>query len=395
MITNGRHVMMKRRCGRWLGTIGLCAVLAAPALGAVLPDSERLGHAKDLIGDEQWQPAIRELKAAAADPAEASQDEVLFWLAHCQNQTRDAAAAIETIQRLERGYPRSPWLKPARSLRIEIAQRLRRNDVLWFTAAPPPPAAPPTPPAPPAARTPPPAATSAVPPTPPAPPVPPDPWMPERFMPDTDLRIQALGSLMQTDAVRVIPMLREIALTGHDADEARRALFMLAQSHRPEARATVVEMATSGPELVRVAAVRALGGLGGPAVSSELLRVYATANERVKYQVVLSLGQRDAVPALMHIAQSETDARLRDAAIVRLGEAGGRAELAQLYARQRASAADMKSPIIAGLFNARADVELIRLADRETDPAAKEEILARLRLLGTPAARAYLAARPR
>ncbi len=388
MITNGRHVMMKRRCGRWLGAIGLCAVLGAPALGAVLPDSERLGHAKDLIGDEQWQPAIRELKAAAADPAEAGQDEVLFWLAHCQNQTRDAAAAVDTIQRLERGYPRSPWLKPARSLRIEIAQRLRRNDVLWFTAAPPPPEAPPAPPAPPAA-------VSAVPSTPPVPPLPPDPWMPERFMADTDLRIQALGSLMQTDAVRVIPMLRDIALTGHDADEARRALFMLAQSHRPEARATVVEMATSGPELVRVAAVRALGGLGGPAVSSELLRVYATANERVKYQVVLSLGQRDAVPALMHIAQSETDARLRDAAIVRIGEAGGRAELAQLYARQRASAADMKKPIIAGLFNARADDELIRLAERETDPAVKAEILARLRLLGTPAARAYLATRPR
>lgn len=127
--------------------------------------------------------------------------------------------------------------------------------------------------------------------------------MPERFMPDTDLRIQALGSLMQTDAVRVIPMLREIALSGDDADDARRALFMLAQSHRPEARATVVEMASSGPEPVRVAAVRALG--------------------------------------------------------------------------------------------ARADDELIRLADRETDPAARAEILARLRLLGTPAAKAYLAARRR
>lgn len=55
----------------------------------------------------------------------------------------------------------------------------------------------------------------------------------------------------------------------------------------------------------------------------------------------------------------------------------------------------MKKPIIAGLFNARADDELIRLADREKDPAARAEILARLRLLGTSAAKAYLAARPR
>ncbi len=213
-------------------------------------------------------------------------------------------------------------------------------------------------------------------------------------MPDTDLRIQALGSLMQTDALRVIPMLKEIALAGGDAADARRALFVLAQSRQPEARATVVEMATTGPEPVRVAAVRALGSLGGPAVSSALLKVYDTADARVKYQVVMSLGQREAVPALMRIAESEGDPRLRDAALARLGEAGGRAELAALYARQRAGAA-IKKPIIAGLFNAQADEELIRLAGREKDPAARAEIVARLRLLGTPRARAYLETLPR
>lgn len=359
------------------------------------PDSDRLDRAKDLIGDEQWIPAIRELAAAAGDPAERSRDEALFWLAHCQSQARDTAAAVATIQRLERDYPRSRWVKPARSLRIELAQRLRRNDVLWYTAAPPPP-----PPAPPPAR------PSAVPPAPPVagvpppavplpPPPPPSPWVPEHFEPDMDLRIQALGSLMQSDAVRVIPMLRDIALSADDAGEARRALFLLAQSGRPEARATVLDMARTGPEPVRVAAVRELGRLGGPTIATELLQVYDGANERVKYQVVMSLGQRAAAPALMRIAQSETDRHLREAAIRRLGEAGGREELTTLYFRHRSGGPELKRPIVAGLFNAQADEALIRILEAERDPGVRQDIVERLRLLGTPRARAYLEAHPR
>jgi hypothetical protein len=388
----------------WMGALCLCGLLLGPVRPEAAAESQRLDRAKDLISDEQWVRAIRELKAAADDPKEAARDEALFWLAHCESQARDTAAAVGTIQRLERNYPRSRWVKPARSLRIEIAQRLRRNDVLWYTAAPPP--APPEPPEPPpavvrhpGAPTPvaaPPAPRGAVqpPPPPPAAPLPPPPaeWMFEGSFPDTDLRIQALGSLMRTDALRVIPMLKDIALTGtSNPGEARRALFLLAQSSRADARATVVEVAKTGPEPVRLAAVRELGRLDGPAVPGQLMQVYETANSPVKYQIVMSLGQRDAVPALMRIAQSETDRGLRAMAIATLGEAGGREQLSVLYARLVGGSAEVKRPIILGLFNAQADEELIRIAERERDPEARAEILAKLRLLGTARAQAYLA----
>lgn len=421
--------MGTHRLGRWGGRLALGAVLAgggvAPAGAAAAahtaiadpgarsdlgdapdgtgvdagrpPDSARLDRAKDLIGDEQWPAAIRELEAAAADPDERNRDEALFWLAHSQSQARDTTAAVATIQRLEREYPRSRWVKPARSLRIELAQRLRRNDVLWYTAAPPPPPPPPsrpagTPPAPPA-----PGAGSAPRglPIPPPPPPPPVAWIPEHFQPDMDLRIQALGSLMETDALKVIPMLRDIALRVEDAGEARRALFLLAQSRRPEARATVLDMARTGPEPVRVAAVRELGRLGGPAIATDLLDVYRDGDARVKYQVVMSLGEREATPALLRIAQSETDVRLREAAIRRLADVGGREALAALYKRARPGGADLKRSIVTGLFNAQADEELIRIADGEHDAAARREILERLQRLDTPRARAYLQAHPR
>ena len=214
--------------------------------------------------------------------------------------------------------------------------------------------------------------------------------MPEGTRPDMDLRIQALGSLMQTDAPRVIPLLKEIALSGTSPGESRRALFLLAQSSRTDARATVLDVAKTGPEPVRLAAVRELGRLGGAAVSNELLQVYATANDRVKYQVVTSLGQRDAAAALMRIAQSEANPALRDAAIATLGDAGGREQLSALYARVQAASAATKRPILVGLFNAQAEDELIRIAEHERDPGAREDVLAKLRLLGTAKARAYL-----
>ena len=376
--------------------------------------SARLEKAKDYIADEQWQRAVVVLKAASVDPREKNKDEALFWLAHSLHQASDLAGAVETIAQLERNFPASRWVKPARSLRVELAQKLHREDVLWWTATlPPPPAQPMTPPAVPPS----PAAVPARPaggpgraapvrPTPaPAPPavtppparVPGSPWAQPHALPpvwvsehsvwDADLRIQALGGLIQTDAPRVIPMLRAIALQSENPGEASRAVFVLAQSGRPEAHSTVLEVAKRGAEPVSVAAVRELGRFGGPKVSDELLQVYVIANPRVKYQVVNSLGERAATNALLQIAQSESDSDLRDTAIVTLGQAGGRAQLRGLYGRGRL---EWKRPIIVGLFNARAEEELIQIAEKETDPAIRREILFRLRLLGTPKAREYV-----
>jgi hypothetical protein len=415
--------------------LGLVLGLAAPAQAAWTFEplqSPRLERAKDYIADEQWERAIEQLKAAAADARERHKDEALFWLAHSQHQARDLAAAVETISRLEKQHPASRWVKPARSLRVEIAQKLRRNDVLWWTAAPPAPPVPtmplgvatppavaapappprvmskppatPRPTAAPPAGTPPPPPAAGTPPAPqpaPAPrvftfdgrgavvtPRPSTVWIPSTsWDPDTNLRIQALGSLIQTDSARVIPILREIALESPDANEASRAIFVLAQSGRPEAQSTVIEVAKTGSELVQIAAVRELGRFGGPRAAEELLTVYALGNPRVKYQVVHSLGERSATTALLRIVETEKDRKLQETAIVRLGQAGAREQLVRFYSRARA---DLKRPIIMGLFNARAEDELIRIATQEKDPAIRAEALTRLRLLGTDKARAFV-----
>ncbi len=386
------------------------------AVAANAVESQRLQRAKDYIADEQWPRAIAELTAAAADAKETSKDEALFWLAHSYNQAGDSASALEAIRRLEADFGRSRWVKPARSLRIEIAHRLGRTDVLWWTAQPAPPA-PTVGPAPPAGAVPPPPPAPAprapfyrrplpVPPTPPetprppgavrpaaqpAPPAPRPPvvWVPEHFMPDLDLRIQALGGLVLTeDAPEAIAMLRSIALEVDTAGPARRALYAIARSKRPEARTAVVEVANSGHEPAQIAAVREMARFRDAQISGELLKVYSKAADPVKYQVVVSLGELAAAAPLLRIVESEANPLLRDTAIVTLAKApSGREHVRLLYEKVPV---ESRRWIIAGLFNARDEEGLIRIAEREQRPALRYEVLEKLRLLGTPRAKQYL-----
>ena len=412
----------------WLLAIATAA--AAPA-----PDSRRMGRAKDFIADEQWSRAIAELQAAAVDPKETNKDEALFWLAHSQHQVGDDASALQSIATLERTAPKSPWLKPAGSLRIEIAQRLRRDDVLWMMVAPPPappapvqPAAQPAPPsrfgtparsippAPPTATPPPPGvAPAAVPPTPPVPPTPapamirvrpvqrgtppvppalPEGWFPTTWSTfDMTMRVQALSSLVESHSDRAIPLLREIALDRNSPDEARQAVFVLAQSRRPEAQKTVVQVAREGAEPVRIAAVRELGRFDGPLISSELMQVYTMSNtpSRLKLQVVSSLGERADNVSLLHIVKSEPEPTVRDSAIVTLGRTGSRDQLRALYVQMpRAS----KPAVLMALFTAKDDDELIRIAQTERDPGLRARARQQLRLLATPKAVKYLEDHP-
>ena len=401
----------------WLGT---AAAAAAPA-----PDSKRLGRAKDYIADEQWARAVAELRAVVSNPKEPNRDEALFWLAHSAHQAGDQAEAIETIARLERDYPSSKWVRPARSLRIEIAQRLRRDDLLWWTAAPPPPPAPPaiavprpapTPPARPASarETPPPtppapfAGTPPSAPTPPPgavpseyrffrragalPPLPPDEsaiWIPAPFEPDTDLRIQALSGLLQNHPERVIPLLKEIALDRDNPADARRALFVLGQSTRPDAHSTILDVAKRGPVPVRVAAVRELGRVNTPNVSAELMQVYSSASDdtRIKREVVSSLGARADKAALLRIARTESDPFVRNTAIVTLGRTGAREQLATLYTQ---APRESRSAVLTALLAAKDEDQLIKIAETEKDVALRRQALRQLRLLGTPKALRYL-----
>ena len=72
---------------------------------------------------------------------------------------------------------------------------------------------------------------------------------------------------------------------------------------------------------------------------------------------------------------------------VTLGQAGGRDQLRVLY---QTASGDARRAIIVGLFNARAEDDLIRIAGQERDARLRAEAISYLRLLGTPKAKAFL-----
>ena len=424
----------------WLLTIGMA--VAAPA-----PDSRHMGLAKDYMDDEQWSRAIVELQAAVTDPKEANRAEALFWLAYSQHQIGDDSSALQSIATLDRTAPTSRWARPAHSLRIEIAQRLRRDDVLWMMVTPPrrrsrrsqvsrsrcgpgqrpvrprscrprrcrrrphrrrcrhpsrclpagrssaPATAPPAFHVRPGQR--------GVPPAPAPPAAPPWPagastefWFPLTAGPaDMTLRVQALSSLVDTHGDRAIPLLREIALDPNSPDEARQAVFVLGQSRRPDAQRIVVEVARQGAGPVRVAAVRALGGFDGPTISSELMQVYTMSGTptRLKRQVVSSLGERADNAALLRIVKSESEPTVRDFAIFTLGRTGARDQLRMVYA----DAPRVSRPaVLNALLTVKDDEELIRIARTEQDPMLRMRARQQLRLLATPKAIKFLEENP-
>ena len=210
---------------------------------------------------------------------------------------------------------------------------------------------------------------------------------------DTDLRIEAFAGLMESHGERVIPLLREIALDANSPDEARRAVFVLAQSRRADARNTVAEVARRGPEPVRLVAIRELGRSDDPRVSIELMQVYQLAGTpRVKRQVVWSLGERADNVSLLRIARAESDPGVRDTAIVTLGRLpDARVQLRVLYAQAPRTS---RNAVITALFAAKDEDELIRIAQAEREPLLRQRVREQLRLLGTPKALKFLADHP-
>jgi hypothetical protein len=324
-----------------LMVLSVVAPLAgAEPLGAAPAESERLDRAKDFIADERWTRAIAELRVVVADRKEPARDEAAFWLAHSLYQAGEPGEALSVIDALEREQPRSRWVKPARSLRIEIAHRLKRKDLLWKVATPPVPPPPPkaVPVGPGAPPPPPPAPIAGKPKRPRAAGVPPvaTAIAPEIALTwDIDLRIQALSGLMSSEAARVVPILREFALKAEDEAQARRAIYVLAQSNRADARSAIVEVARSGDEPRQVTAVKVLAYQGWPEAEQVLLDVYDGATPHVKRQVIRVFGNVGSRLQLRQLFNTSQDVELKHAIVNALFEAGATSELQRIAKQEK------------------------------------------------------------
>jgi len=282
-------------------------------------DDDRYDHAADKFQE------LAKLNGPQTDAA-------LYWKAYAENRLGKRDSALATIADLKRRFPQSRWQKDASALEIEVRQSNGQ------------------------------------------------PSHPE-MQSDDELKMLALQGLMNGDPQRGISILETI-LNGSGSPKLKsRALFMAAQSGRPEVREVLGKIARgqSNPDLQRKA-VEYLGLFGGAEARKTLAEVYASSSEvAVKSAILRSYmigGDREH---LFAAAKGEKDESLRREAIRQLGLVHGTNELEQLY--QTETSTDVRREILQAFFLAGDSSKLLQSAQSEKDPDLRRAAIRNLGLV--------------
>ncbi|MGH9476021.1 MAG: HEAT repeat domain-containing protein [Terriglobales bacterium] len=269
----------------------------------------------------------------------------LYWQAYAASQRGERLKAARLLGALQRQFPDGTWGQDAEALRLQLN--------LPILGQPLPPAT----------------------------------------QEGDDLKLLALNGLINTEPVKVLPLLQDV-INGHsDASVKDRALFVLAQDHSPAALADLVNAAEHNTDpAVRMRALRYLGLFGGQQSQTALEQIYRQTNvTAVKESILRDYMLSGDTGRLIALAESETNPQLHDQAIRELGlsdKPAAQAALVEMYqgARDRAGS----EAIIQALFLHRCAPALVGFARKESDPELKRDLVQMLSLMHSPAATAYL-----
>jgi HEAT repeat protein len=305
------------------------------------PASRAFSQGRGFIADSNWEKAASTFDSFVSQyPSDKNVDAALYWLAYAQSKQGKLPAARANLDRLLQNYPRSNWVKDAKTLSLEVRARLdpnsvgdvdekdggddlviialkalcendkatcsaRCNEVLRSNHSP-------------RVKE---AAliflgryggAEAV----------PTLVQMARSEPNEKLRMRAIRALGSTNDDRALDVLREIAMGATYADESPTdsAIHALAEHDSPRAVTILGEVATRGQNMrARTHSIEIMSRRRGEAVVDELLRLYDAVPEiEVKQYVLAALGNRRdprAVNKLVEVARSGSDVKLRAQAI--------------------------------------------------------------------------------
>ena len=279
-----------------------------------------------------WQIAAETFAKVAALKGEHAAA-ALYWRAYALNKLSQRDDALKSLAALKAGYPQSRWVKDGAALDLEIRQASGQTPQVDSGE-------------------------------------------------NEDLKLMALSGLMNADPDKALPLIKQL-LAGTGSPKMReRAMFVLAQSGRPEARQVLVDVAKSGANTeLQTQAIHNLGLFGGQEARQTLAEIYSTSQNVEARKAVLQAfmlgGDRGR---LLDAARKETSPELRREAINQLGVSGGRDELWQLY--QQEKDVQVRRAIINALFICGGADRLSELATKETDPELRREAIEKLGLTG-------------
>jgi HEAT repeat protein len=287
--------------------------------------------ATDALDDHDWRRAAASFRKVA-DMQLQHADAALYWLAYAQGKMGARSEGLSTLLQLQKSYPKSKWVEDGKTLEVEIRQSAGQ------------------------------------------------PIAPEHID-DFDVKLMAINGLMNSDPERAIPILESI-LNGHQPVKLKeRALFVLTQSGSQRAFDIVVRTAKSGPPDLRERAVRTLGILGGERSRGVLADIYnASADIDVKKSVLKSYMISGDRTRLLALAKGESNAELRQDAVMQLGVIGARNELTELYASE--PSVEVRKKILQAMFIGGNSEKLGEIARNEKVLELKVTAIRNLGLLG-------------
>lgn len=300
--------------------------------GSGTPEDSLYDRGTKALDEGDWSRAAEAFRQVA-EKGGARADAALYWFAYALNRQGRPGDALAILQRFAGTYPKSSWLKDARSLEREI-RRAGGHGV-----------------------------------------------SPEQET-DEDLKLMAINGLLSTDSERALPLLEKFLQGEHSEKLKERALFVLAQSGSPRAREILADIARgkSRPEL-QEKAIKYLGLFGGSQSREVLAELYASSGSvAMKERILKSFmvaGDRDRILAA---AKSEKSPELRAAAAKLLGTMGGRSDLWSLY--QSEQSREVKDAILQGMFVAGDSGHIVELARGEKDPDLRRRAIQKLGIMG-------------
>jgi HEAT repeat protein len=302
-----------------------------PAEKANAHEDQLYAEAKDALDDGEFDNAIQQFDEVIKIHGRKA-DGALYWKAYALNKTGNKAQALTAIGELRKSYPRSTWLRDAAALEQEM-RGVAVN--------------------------------------------------PESI-PDEELKLLALQSLLNSDPEKAVPLLEKIIQGNYSTKLKDKALFVLSQSGSAKAQQILMTLARANnqPDLQK----RAIRYMGMNAVNSAVLKeIYNSSPDvgvkKTVFQAWLMCGCKEDV---LTVARTEKNPELRREAIRYLGLLGGRSELRQLY--KEATDTDAKENLLQAMGLAGDAEGLSEAATQEKDPRVRTHAIRNLGLFGGSAA---------
>jgi HEAT repeat protein len=292
-------------------------------------EDEFYSDAKDQLDEGDYGDAIKGFDEVIRIHGRKA-DGALYWKAYASNKAGNKAQALTSIGELRKNYPKSNWLRDASALE----QEMRGGTV-----------------------------------------------NPENI-PDEELKLLAIQSLMNSDPDRAVPLLEKIIQGNYPGKLKERALFVLAQNNSDKAQQILMSVAkmNSQPDLQK-RAIRNIGMNGNSRNRAVLKEIYNSSTDvgvkKTVFQAWLMCGCKEDVASLAH---TEKNPELRREAIRFLGMMGGRAELLDFY--KNSPDVETREEAVGAMLMCGCSHELAEIVQTEKDPRVLDKAINTLGLIG-------------